>query len=126
MVRMLVKSLVAAATAASMATALAHEDAVKPRFGGTVASAAELGFELVAQGDGAALYVEDHGKPVPTEGMSGKLTVLKGSAKREAALTAAGGNKLEAQGIALGPGAKAVATLTLPSRKVVTVRFAVK
>jgi hypothetical protein len=43
--------------------------------------------------------------------MTAKLTVLNGSEKSEAAL-AVSGNKLEAQGVKLAPGAKVVAALT--------------
>ena len=50
--------------------------------------------------DGAAIYVEDHGKPMAPTGMSGKLTVLNGTEKSEADLAAAG-DKLEAKGVKL-------------------------
>lgn len=103
---------------------LAHGDA-KSKHGGIVQSASDLSFELVAQPDGALLYVEDHGKPMPVDGMSGKLTVLKGSERSEAALSAAG-DKLEAKGITLARGAKVVAALQTANRKAITVRFTVK
>jgi len=120
-----VKLLVAVAVALGASAASAH-DAGPAKFGGTVAAAGDLGFELVSQGDGATLYVDDHGKPKSTEGMTGKLTVLDGAQKTEAALAPAGANKLQATGVRLSPGAKAVAALQLPSKKVVTVRFTVK
>ena len=105
-------------------TVLAHGDA-QAKHGGTVQSAGDLGFELVAQADGAALYVEDHGKPMAPTGMSGKLTVLSGSAKSEAALTPAG-DKLVATGVKLAKGDKVVAALTTANKKAITVRFTVK
>jgi len=104
--------------------AFAHGGA-KPQHGGVVQSGGDLSFELVAQGDKAALYVGDHGKPADVAKMSGKLTVLNGSEKSEAELKPAGGNKLEAAA-KLPPGAKAVATVNVPSGKVVTVRFSMK
>ena len=117
--------LVAGAAALSINTAMAHgPDGAK--YGGTVATAGELGFELAPQGDAVVLYVEDHGKPKSTDGMSGKLTVLNGADKSEADLTAVGANKLEAKGLKVAPGSKAVAALTLPNKKVLTVRFTVK
>ena len=58
--------------------------------------------------------------------MSGKLTVLNGADKSEADLKPAGGNKLEAKGVKLGKGAKAVAALQTADKKTVTVRFTVK
>jgi hypothetical protein len=120
----LLTALVICAGALAMNTAFAHGTAAK--HGGIVQSASELGFELVPQADGAILYVEDHGKPVATTGMSGKLTVLAGSAKTEAELKPAGDNKLEAKGVKLAAGSKAVAVLTTAANKPVTVRFTVK
>ena len=110
--------------AVSFNVALAHGDA-KARHGGVVAMASDLGFELVGTPDGAAIYVEDHGKPLAPAGMAGKLTVLKGSEKSEAAL-AVSGDKLVAKGIKLSPGAKVVAALTTSAKKSITVRFTVK
>lgn len=104
--------------------ALAHGDA-KARHGGVVAFASDLGFELVSTPTGAVIYVEDHGKPMAPTGMSGKLTVLSGSEKSEAPLAVVG-DRLEAQGVKLAPGAKVVAALTTPAKKVITLRFTVK
>ena len=104
--------------------ALAHGGA-KPKHGGIVQTASDLSFELVGQPDGVVLYVEDHGKPMSVDGMSGKLTVLKGSERSEAALAVAG-DKLEAKGIKLAPGAKVVAALQTANKKAITVRFTVK
>src|SRR5215203_1607624 len=117
------KLLLAVAAAASINVAMAHGPEA-PKFGGTVASAGDLGFELAASGDVVHLYVEDHGKPRSTTGMTGKLTVLNGADKVEADLTpVADGSKLEAKGVKLQPGAKAVAAVALPNKKVITVRF---
>ena len=95
------------------------------KHGGVVATASDLGFELVGTPAGAAIYVDDHGKPMAPTGMSGKLTVLKGSDKSEAPLAVVG-DKLEAQGVKLAPGSKVVAALTTPAKKAITVRFTVK
>lgn len=104
--------------------ALAHGE--KAKHGGVVQVSSDLSFELVSKGDGATIYVEDHGKPFATTGMSGKLTVLNGAEKSEAELKPAGDNRLEAQGVKLVKGSKAVASLTTPKKKTVSVRFAVK
>lgn len=119
--------IAAIATAGSLAlgNAWAHGGA-EPQHGGIVQVASEMTFELVRTADGAALYVDDHGKPFATEGLSGKLTVLTGSEKTEAALAPAGGNKLEAKGVKLAAGSKAVAAVTLSDKKTVTVRYTVK
>ena len=111
-------------SALSFDAAMAHGGA-KPRHGGTVATASDLGFELVGTPTGAVIYVEDHGKPMAPSGMSGKLTVLNGAEKSEAELVVVG-DKLEAKGVKLAPGAKVVAALSTSAKKAITVRFAVK
>jgi hypothetical protein len=55
-----------------------------------VQNASDLSFELVATADGATIYVEDHGKPMATAGMSGKLMVLAGANKTEVAMATVG------------------------------------
>ena len=97
----------------------------KAEHGGVVQAAGDLSFELVSQGDRAALHVIDHDKPADVSKMTGKLTVLDGAEKTEAELKPATGNKLEAAA-RLPAGAKAVATVTAPNGKTVTVRFAMK
>ena len=111
-------------SALSFNAALAHGGA-EAKHGGVVAVASDLGFELVATASGAAIYVEDHGKPMVPTGMTGKLTVLKGAEKSEAELVVVG-DRLEAKGVKLAGGAKAVAALTTSAKKAITVRFTVK
>ena len=98
----------------------------KAQHGGVVRAAGDMSFELVAQGDGALLFVGDHGSPLDASQFTGKLTVLNGAEKSEVELKPAGGNKLAAGPVKLGKGAKAVATITLPSSKTLTVRFSMK
>lgn len=117
-------AIVLGLSALSFNAALAHGGA-KPKHGGIVATASDLGFELVGTPTGAAIYIDDHGKPLAPAGMSGKLTVLNGTEKSEAELAVAG-DKLEARGVKLAPGAKVVAALTTPAKKAITVRFTVK
>lgn len=102
---------------------LAHESPA--RHGGVVRSSGDLQFELVAKGDSAIIHVDDHGKPLSTTGMKGTITVLQGTEKTEAPLQPAGDNRLEAKGVKLGKGAKAIAAIAIGT-KTVTVRFAVK
>lgn len=123
MMKKLLMALVLSATMIGTG-ALAHTD--KAKHGGVVQAASDLSFELVAQGGSAMIYVEDHGKPFSTAGMSGKLTVLQGKDRSEADLKPAGENKLAARGVTLNKGAKAVASLVTHQNKVITVRFAVK
>ena len=124
MMKKLLTLVVLSLSALSFNAAFAHGGA-KAKHGGVVATASDLGFELVGTPMGAAIYIEDHGKPVAPAGMSGKLTVLKGAEKSEAELAVAG-DKLEAKGVKLAPGAKVVAALTTPAKKAITVRFTVK
>jgi hypothetical protein len=110
---------------AASGNALAHGD--KPKHGGIVQSANDLAFELVNTNGKATLYVEDHGKPVPTAGATGKLTILNGAEKSEVPLEPTGENTLTTKGKAkLGKGAKAIAALTFADKKVVNVRFSGK
>lgn len=121
----LIASLALAVSAClPLSPALAHGEAVS-KHGGVVQLAQDLSFELVSQADGATIYIEDHGKPLATSGFSGKLTVLQGAAKSEAPLTPSGDNRLSAPGLKLGSGAKAVAVLTTPQKKTVSVRFSI-
>ena len=121
MIRKICVLVALGASALSFNTASAHTD--KPKHGGVVQAASDLSFELVSKGDAATIYVEDHGKPFATAGMSGKLTVLNGTEKSEAELKPAGDNRLEAQGVKLVTGSKAVASLTTPKKKTVSVRL---
>lgn len=124
---MMKKLLLVAALAAPVLVfdaAFAHGE--KPKHGGVVQVVSDLTFELVPKGDIATIHVEDHGKPMPTTGMTGKLTVLNGTEKSEVELKPAGENRLEAQGVKLTKGAKAIASITTPKKKTISVRFAVK
>ncbi|WP_440109688.1 hypothetical protein [Acidovorax sp. BL-A-41-H1] len=105
--------------------AMAH-GSVTAVHGGVVQTASDLSFELVGTPEGAAIYIQDHGKDADASKFDGKLTVLNGVEKSEAPLKPVGANKLEAKGVALNKGAKAVAVLTTSSKKSITVRFSVK
>lgn len=124
MIKRTLCGLVLGASVLSLNAALAHTGD-KPKHGGIVRAASELSFEMVPAADGATIYVEDHGKSLPTQGMSGKLTVLNGAQKSEADLKPAGDNKLVVQGVKLGKGSKAVATVNTAQKKAITVRFAI-
>jgi hypothetical protein len=95
------------------------------RHGGVVQGAADLTFELVATAEGAAVYIDDHGKALPPAGFGGRLTVLHGGQSREAVLEVAG-ERLLARGLALAPGARAVAVLTTPRGQTLTLRFVLR
>jgi len=107
--------------------AWAHSEHLVPQFGGITADADSFQVELVAKGQQITLYLSDHGAPVETAGASGKLIVLSGKAREEAALTPNGyqtlGAKLKARP---ARGAKIVATISAPGRDTGTVRFTLK
>lgn len=124
MMKKLFTAVLLALSVLSFNAAFAHGGATA-KHGGVVVMASDLGFELVGTASGAAIYVEDHGKPMPPTGMTGKLTLLNGAEKSEAELAVVG-DRLEAKGVKLAAGAKVVAALTTPAKKSVTVRFTVK
>lgn len=124
MIKKLLTVLVLGLSALSFNAALAHGGGA-PKHGGVVQTASDLSFELVGTASGAVIYVEDHGKPMAPTGLKGKLTVLNGDQKSEAELVPAG-DKLEAKGVKLAPGAKVVVALVTPAAKAITVRFTVK
>ena len=126
MMKKLLPALALVLGVSALPTNIAHaHDGGTARHGGVVATASDLTFELVAQGGHAVVYVADNGKPLAPVGLKGKLTVLTGAVKSEADLVVAG-DKLEARSIALAKGAKVVAAITMPSAKVITVRFTVQ
>ncbi len=106
-------------------TALAHGIA-KPLHGGIVQMVNDISFELVAQPDGATIYLMDHDKPMASKGITGKLTVLQGSNKIEADIKEAADNTLRVMGVKLGKGDKLVAALSNVGGKSMTVRFTIK
>jgi hypothetical protein len=115
------------AASATSAIAYAHGPLEPAKFGGIVVAAKDVEYEFVIKPDSVAVYVEDHGKKISTEGATAKLILLNGSDKSEVALTPAGANKLEAKGTFKAvPGTKAVSVITLAGKPSATTRFALK
>jgi hypothetical protein len=105
--------------------AWAHGEA--PKHGGIMQTVSDISFELVNQDGKATIYVEDHGKEVATAGASGKLTTLNGKEKTEVPLAPSGTNAMTSSGDArLSAGSKVIASMTLPDKRTVNVRFSVK
>ena len=97
-----------------------HE--LKPMHGGVIVEAKDIDVELVAKPDSLSLYLTDHGKPIPIDGGTAKLTVLIGSDKKDYELLHNGG-RFELKGnFAIPKGAKAIAVIKIKS-KVITARF---
>jgi hypothetical protein len=118
--------LVAALAITLAGGALAH--GVKAKFGGVMAEANDLQFELVNKNGSGTIYVyTDHGKDVTTDGASGTLTVTHGGTKNEVILVTTGKNMMETKESAkLTAGATAIATILFGDKKVVNVRFVSK
>lgn len=117
--------LLVMAAALHVGAARAHGDD-KARHGGQIQMAGETKFELVAKGDTVEVYLDDHGQTLPTARLSGKLTVLSGSARSEARLEPAAGDKLVAKGVKLVKGDKVIALVTMEDQKTASARFVIR
>ena len=115
-----------AAAGLATATGVFAGEGHKPKYGGLVQEVNEIQYELVAKSDTLALYVEDHGKPIETQGGSAKLKLLAGTKITEATLAPAGTNKFAASGkFDVAAGTKVVAVVTLGGKSA-TARFVLK
>jgi hypothetical protein len=105
----------------------AHDDHGKPRWGGVVADAGEFQAELVLRGGQVKLYLSDHAAMLPSQGGSGKLTLLAGGRKEEIELKPVSDSALGGMTtLKSAKGVKAVAVIHLPGRPPATLRFAFK
>ena len=119
-----VRVLAVALGLSAAAVALAHGEA-EARFGGIVKAAQEISFELVAGAEGGAqIYMDDHGELMPTTGVTGKLTIVGKSGRKEAALKS-DGKKLVAAGANPASGDRVVVVVVLPSQQTISVRYAI-
>jgi len=97
-----------------------HE--LKPMHGGVMVEAKDLDVELVTKADNLSLYLTDHGKPIPLDGGTAKLTVLIGSDKKDYELLPNGG-KFEVKGsFNIPKGSKVIVVIKIKT-KVITARF---
>jgi len=97
-----------------------HE--LKPMHGGVMVEAKDIDVELVAKPDSLSLYLMDHGKPIPIDGGTAKLTVLIGSDKKDYELLPNGG-KFEVKGsFNIPKGSKVIVVIKIKT-KVITARF---
>jgi hypothetical protein len=99
----------------------------KPMYGGIVAEAADLNFELVAKSDSLILYVTDHGKPAVTSGAKALATVFASGDKTPVTFEPAGENKLVAKGnFKTGVGVRVAASIMLAGQPEAKVSFKLK
>lgn len=114
-------ALVAFALAVATGAVSAHGDMSHDGF---VKRVGKLQFALEQEKNGAVIYVEDHGKPVPTAGATGELTVINGAEKKVLPLVPSGTNTMVTKGdIKIGQKSKATATISFGDRKPITVKF---
>ena len=100
----------------------AHGD-MEPQHGGIVKVEHEIIFELVRRESDVSVYLRDHGKPYPTDKVTGNIIVLAGGKKSDLKLTPAGDNKMTAS-IKIPDGAKVLVKIKEDNHHSVTVRFA--
>lgn len=99
----------------------------EPLHGGIVQMVGDTAVELVAKGDDAYVYVEEHDSEFASAGSTGKLTILKAGATRTATLTPDGSNRFVARGAMLGAGARVIVAITMADgASKLSARFSIK
>ena len=122
------KLLIAASFALCSSWAFA-DGALTPQQGGVMAEAKSgHRVELVVSADMAMVYLSDHSsKPIASKGTVGELTLLTGTEKTTASLTASDANVLMANGkFKAASGSKAIVKFTLPGKTEEQVRLTFK
>lgn len=102
---------------------LAH-GSLEPAHGGVIVEGKSITAELVAQPEGLAVYLSNHGEPVSAQGASGEVLLLSAGQKANVKLAPAEGNRLDGSGdYQLAPGAKAIVKLSVPGTGDEQLRF---
>lgn len=123
----LIAAVIASFSLTYAPAASASGDDHAPKFGGIVAEGRAFDAELIAKSDLITVHVRDHGKPMATQGATGKITMLTGASKSVSELTPAGDSRMEAKGqFNVSVGTKAVVEITLKGKKPSTHRFVIK
>ncbi|OGU23018.1 MAG: hypothetical protein A2580_08360 [Hydrogenophilales bacterium RIFOXYD1_FULL_62_11] len=98
-----------------------------PKYGGVVREVKNVTYELVAKPDSLTLYVNDHGKPVPTQGAQAEAVIYASNDKATVKLEPAGENRMMAKGsFRVGVGVRVALTTTLPGKPPAKVTFNLK
>ncbi len=116
--------IVAAFALTSASAVWAHGDPV-PQRGGILQVLGELDFELVVKASKIDLYVSNDNEPVPSELMSGTLTITSDSGKSKVTLESAGINRLRATEVTATSGSRVIAIVKMPDGKSLAVTFAI-
>ena len=96
--------------------ALAHAEHGQPQYGGVVAEAGEMQFEVVGKDGLLTVYLSNHGNPIPAAGATGKLVAMAGTNKSEFELKAAGDSRLQGSG-SIPAGAKLLISVQWVGKK---------
>lgn len=127
-------SILSLYAAAALAAALNTSPAIAgaghdhgPKYGGVVREVKNMTYELVAKPDSLTLYVNDHGKPVPTLGAKANAVIYAGNGKTKVKLDPAGENRMMAKGsFRVGVGVRVALTTTLPGKPPAKATFNLK
>ena len=104
-----------------------HWHGTQAQYGGVLARANDIDYELVVKADSLTLYVLDHGKKVPAAGIKAHATVYAGSDKIMATLAPAEENKLVGKGsFKSGVGVRVAVNVTLPGKAEEKLNFRLK
>lgn len=105
----------------------AHDAHGMPQWGGVVADAGEFQAELVIKAGQAKIYLSRHADMLPSQGASGKLTLLAGGKKQELVLQPVSDSALgAATTLKSAKGVKAVAIIEMPGQAPATLRYSLK
>lgn len=97
-----------------------------PIEGGVVVETDEADYELVARPDSLRLYVRGHGTRIDLLLLDARIALVTGKSKQVMVLRPTL-DRLEARGsFPIGPGTKAVATVSGPSQPATKVRFTLR
>lgn len=96
-----------------------------PKHGGIVKTMGETAIELVILADGAEVFLTEEVDPISSEGLKGKIIVVKDGARSEALLTPAGGNRLAAKGLKIAKGSRVSVQITMTDGLKVGANYAV-
>ncbi|MDP1927182.1 MAG: hypothetical protein Q8K62_01590 [Thiobacillus sp.] len=117
--------LAAALNAAPVFAGAGHDHG--PKYGGVVREVKNVTYELVAKPDSLTLYVNDHGKPVPTQGAHAEVVIYASNEKTTVKLDPAGENRMVAKGnFKVGVGVRVLLTTTLPGKTPAKATFNLK
>lgn len=98
-----------------------------PKYGGVVREVHHVAYELVAKPDSLTLHVNNHDKPVSTQGATAEAVVYSSNAKTTVKLEPAGENRLAAKGsFKVGVGTRVAVTVTLAGKSPAKTTFNLK